>query len=161
MQRKNDPAIDLLISEISCLERKLQSYKKAVNVLCANIGRPLHYPEAVDPAALAQNTGDSEEKRPESGFSSDAFRGKSQLEAVRELLLRRAAGNQGFAKPTEILEGLKEGGYLFKAKTNEIALVGLRAMLRSNDSVFSKSVDRRWGLIEVLKQQSNEMLFEK
>jgi len=68
----------------------------------------------------------------------DTFYGKKQMTAVREYLEMRRAQGDGPATPREILDALKAGGYRFEAKTADIALVGLRALLRKANNVFHR-----------------------
>jgi hypothetical protein len=51
--------------------------------------------------------------------------------------MRRSAG-LGPAKPREIYDALRQGGYQFNAQEDETALVGMRALLRKMNSTFHK-----------------------
>jgi hypothetical protein len=68
----------------------------------------------------------------------DTFYGKKQMTAVREYLEMRRAQGDGPATPREILDALKAGGYRFEAKSDDIALVSLRALLRKANTVFHR-----------------------
>lgn len=68
----------------------------------------------------------------------DTFYGKKQMTAIREYLTMRRAQGDGPATPREILDALKAGGYRFEASSDEIAAVGLRALLRKANNVFHK-----------------------
>ncbi len=68
----------------------------------------------------------------------DTFYGKKQMTAIREYLSMRRTQGDGPATPREILDALKAGGYQFEAKSDDIALVGLRALLRKANNVFHK-----------------------
>ena len=68
----------------------------------------------------------------------DTFYGKKQMTAIREYLTMRRAQGDGPATPREIIDALKAGGYRFEAKSEDIALVGLRALLRKANNVFHK-----------------------
>lgn len=68
----------------------------------------------------------------------DTFYGKKQMTAIREYLTMRRAQGDGPATPREILDALKAGGYRFETKSDDIALVGVRALLRKANSVFHK-----------------------
>lgn len=52
----------------------------------------------------------------------------------------------GPAKPREIYEALKAGGYQFEAKDDEIALVGLRALLRKRSAFFQRLPNGTYGM---------------
>lgn len=77
---------------------------------------------------------------------SDTFYGKRQQTAIREFLEMRKAQNLGPAKPREIYEALKAGGYQFEAKDDETAMIGLRALLRKRTNFFHKMADGSYGL---------------
>lgn len=68
----------------------------------------------------------------------DTFYGKKQMTAIREYLTMRRAQGDGPATPREVLDALKAGGYQFETKSDDIALVGLRALLRKANNVFHK-----------------------
>jgi hypothetical protein len=71
-------------------------------------------------------------------INSDAFYGKRQATAVREYLEMRRSAGLGPAKPREIYDALRQGGYQFNAQEDETALVGMRALLRKMNSTFHK-----------------------
>jgi hypothetical protein len=71
----------------------------------------------------------------------DSFYGKKQMTAIREYLAMRRAQGDGPATPREILDALKAGGYKFDTKTDDIALVGVRALLRKANTVFHRLPD--------------------
>lgn len=151
MAQNLNPAIELLIAQIDELERKANAYKASVNVLCEKDGVPPIYPD--DGGGGRRLNGQDHQEpvgvRP-AAMGPDTFHGKPQQTAVRELLAIRRAANptQGPAKPDEILAGLKAGGYVVQAKSDEIALVGLRAMLRKRNTIFYKLPNGTWGLRE-------------
>ncbi len=68
----------------------------------------------------------------------DTFYGKKQMTAIREYLTMRRAQGDGPATPREVLDALKAGGYRFETKSDDIALVGVRALLRKANNVFHK-----------------------
>ena len=151
-QQRRILAIDLLITQIEELERKANAYKASVNVLCENDGLPPKYPDSGGPRGDGGGIPRDSKADPAShhhhGIRPDTFYGKPQQTAVRELLAIRKTLGDGPARPAEILGGLKAGGYQVEAKTDDIALVGIRAMLRKRISVFHKSPNGDWGLRE-------------
>lgn len=59
--------------------------------------------------------------------------------------MRRALGS-GPATPKEIYEAIVAGGFQFEAKTADIAMVGLRALLRKRTAFFHKLPNGTYGL---------------
>jgi hypothetical protein len=143
--------LGLLIERIMELEQRVNAYKASVNTLCEKDGLPPMFPNGGGGGSKPASDSAPSPIRPDmpTAIRPGAFYGKKQQTAVRELLaMRKAAGGNGPAKPNEILEALKAGGYQVEAKTDEIALVGLRAMLRKRNTVFHKLPNGAWGLRE-------------
>jgi hypothetical protein len=150
MGTDQNPAIELLVAQIEELERKANAYRASVNFLCEKDGKPPLFPDnggggggRVNGPERSQGSSSAPVQ-----IKPDTFYGRPQQTAVREFLAIRKAAGAGPAKPLEILEGLRAGGYQVEAKTDEIALVGLRAMLRKRSTVFHKLPNGAWGLKE-------------
>ncbi len=60
--------------------------------------------------------------------------------------MRKAQGGDGPAKPREIFDALKAGGFEFEAKDDNIAMIGLRNMLRKRYETFQKLSSGTYGL---------------
>jgi hypothetical protein len=60
--------------------------------------------------------------------------------AVRQYLEMRfnEIGASNPAKPREIFDALKQGGFHFEAKDDAIAIISLRNLLRKNTNMFTK-----------------------
>lgn len=71
-------------------------------------------------------------------INSDTFYGKKQATAIREYLEMRRSAGMGPAKPREIYDALCQGGFQYRAKDEETALVGMRTMLRKSNVTFHK-----------------------
>jgi hypothetical protein len=79
----------------------------------------------------------------------DTFYGKKQMTAIREYLTMRRAQGDGPATPREVLDALKAGGYLFETKSDDIALVTVRALMRKANNVFHRLPGgNTYGLLE-------------
>jgi hypothetical protein len=145
-----NPAIELLVAQIEELERKANAYRASVNVLCEKDGKPPLFPDNGSGGGGRAGGPERSQGSPSASvqIKSDTFYGRPQQTAVREFLAIRKAAGAGPAKPGEILEGLKAGGYQVEAKSDEIALVGLRAMLRKRNTIFHKLPNGAWGLKE-------------
>lgn len=150
MGNNQNPTIELLIAQITELERKANAYRASVNVLCERDGLPPMYPDSGGDGGGSGTKGHSNHDTASAiaHIKPDMFYGKAQQTAVREYLGVRKAKGDGPAKPAEILAGLRAGGYQVEAKTDDIALVGLRAMLRKRTVVFHKLPNGTWGLSE-------------
>jgi hypothetical protein len=127
-----NPAIAALENRLAEHERKVSELRSAINLLYQEAGQQQKYPEA---AAGGGNGGGGLTL---TQIKRDSFYGKKQMTAVREYLeMRRAQGN-GPATPREIYDAMKAGGYTFGTKSDHIALVTLRALLRKATTVFHK-----------------------
>jgi len=122
------PAIAALERRLTEAERKVNELKSAINVLCAEAGMQPRYPDGGGGGGTQAVT----------SIQSDTFYGQPQQKAVRTYLEMRKAQGQGPATPREIFDALKAGGFDFRAKNDEIAMVGLRALLRKRTEVFHK-----------------------
>lgn len=133
------PAINALEKRVEEAERKAGELLSALNVLREDAELPPRAPMVGSPAS-----GDSVSTK----IESDTFFGRPQQTAVREYLeMRKVQGLEGPATPREIYEALISGGFRYKAKDAETALVGLRAMLRKRTGVFVKVGDGKYGLV--------------
>ena len=112
------------------IERKVNGLIKALNVLRAEAGMPPYSPSPDD---------DGDKMVPKSlDIKSDTFFGKRQHTAIREYLEMRQASGDGPARPREIYDALKSGGFEFESTNVQTALSALRAMLRRRTNVFVK-----------------------
>jgi hypothetical protein len=79
--------------------------------------------------------------------NADTFYGKTIATASREYLEMRRGANLGPASPREIFDALTQGGYQFEAKSETIAMVGLRSNLRKNSKTFHRLPNGQYGLL--------------
>jgi hypothetical protein len=107
--------------------------ERTVNTLCREAGYPPRYTEATTSTKVTQ-------------ISDDTFYGQKQTPAMRMYLDMRKAQGLGPATAREIYEAIKSGGYVFEAKDAETALVGMRALLRTQPNVFHRLPQGTWGL---------------
>jgi hypothetical protein len=145
MATEQNPAIEFLVAQIDELERKANAFRASVNVLRQSDGLPPMFPD-LGGGGSGGVRAPHEASRGVTQIKPDTFYKKPQQTAVRELLAMRKLSGDGPAKPNEILEALKAGGYQVEAKSDDIALVGLRAMLRKRPEVFHKLPNGTWGL---------------
>jgi hypothetical protein len=135
------PAITLMERKVDEAERKVNELLGALNVLRAEAGMPPR------PGGGGGGTaGDLGGPIP-TQIKPDTFLGKKQQTAIREYLEIRRAQGLGPAKPREIYDALHAGGYQFEAKSDDVALVGLRALLRKRTETFYQLNNGTYGLV--------------
>src|SRR6185312_9267671 len=79
-------------------------------------------------------------------IKSDTFYGKKMQTAAREFLEMRKRADLSAAKPREIFDALKAGGFEFDTKDETTALISLRGALRKNSTTFHKLPNGEYGL---------------
>ncbi len=132
-----EAAIANLERGIDEYEQKIRALRTAINTFCENAGLPPRYAEAM-------LTGGGSAKV--SKIQDDTFYGKKQTHAMRDYLEMRKLQGLGPATPREIYEALKVGGYQYDSKDDTVALVGVRALLRTQPNVFHKLPQGTYGL---------------
>lgn len=133
-------SVNDLTPAIQLLERKVNTLLSALNVLREEAGMPPFSPSAG--GHREPGPGASMEIKP------DRFFNKRQHTAIREYLELRHTNELGPAKPREIFEALKAGGFQYETKDDQVALVGLRSLLRRRTNVFIKVGDTgAYGLV--------------
>ena len=112
----------------------------ALNVLRAEVGMPPYTPSSA--------SGGEPGRTASLKIKPDVFFNKRQHTAIREYLKMRQAHGLGPATPREIYEALKKGGFQYEARDDQVALVGLRALLRRRTNAFIKVGDTgAYGLV--------------
>jgi hypothetical protein len=109
--------------------------ERTINTLCKEAGYPPRYSETSTSNAMKVTQ-----------IADDTFYGQKQTPAMRSYLEMRKAQGLGPATPREIYEAIKSGGYVFEAKDAEVALVGMRALLRTQPTIFHRLPQGTWGL---------------
>ena len=131
---------DALTPAIHLLERKVNALLSALNVLRGEAG--------MSPYSPSPGSGGEPGLGASLEIRADTFFNKVQHTAMREYLEMRRAHGLGPAKPREIFEALKAGGFHHEAKADSVAMVGLRALLRRRTNVFIKVGDTgAYGLV--------------
>lgn len=131
------PAIDLFRSKLADAERNVNQIRGALNLLLVEAGMP--------PLPTGGGDGGNDGSAP-TEIKPDTFYGKRLQTASREYLEMRRARGQGPAKPREIYDAVVSGGFQFETTNADVALVGLRAMLRKRSHVFHKLPNGTYGL---------------
>jgi len=137
----NAAAIEALEKRLAEMERKGNALIEVINDLRAEDGLP---PRA--PLGAGNGTAAATGSGPIHSIQPDTFYGKKMQTAVREYLEMRKAANQGPATPREIYDALKSGGFQSDAKSDDVALVSLRAMMRKRTAYFHKLPNGTYGL---------------
>jgi hypothetical protein len=130
-----DPAINVLERRREEALVGVAELERTINALCKEAGYPARYTET---------SGAGGNKVTQIG--DDTFYGMKQTSAMRMYLEMRKAQSLGPASAREIYEAIKSGGYVFEAKDAETALVGMRALLRTQPLVFHRLPQGTWGL---------------
>jgi hypothetical protein len=133
------PAITLMERKVDEAERKVNELLGALNVLRAEAGLP--------PRPGGNNGGPGGGDQVQTQIKPDTFFGKKQQTAIRQYLEMRRAQGLGPAKPREIYDALLAGGYEYEAKNAEVALVGMRALLRKRTETFVQLSNGSYGLV--------------
>ena len=131
------PAIELFRGKLADAERNVNQIRGALNLLLVEAGLP-----PIPSGGGDQGGGGTAPTE----IAPDTFYGKRLQTAAREYLEMRRARGQGPAKPREIYEAVVAGGFQFEATSADVALVGLRAMLRKRSHVFHKLPNGTYGL---------------
>lgn len=127
--------IELLSERIRAKESEANQLKKLVNDLCAEARLPIRFPNLTEVAAGAVVN------------RADQFYGLPLNTAMRNYLEMRKAANLGPATITEIFKALKEGGYKFDTKNDDIARIVVGNSLRKTAVVFHKLPTGQYGLL--------------
>ena len=141
----NKAALDTLEARLADVVRKGNALVEVINDLRAADGIPPLPPlGGGDGGGIAGSSGSSAVTQ----IKPDTFYGKKLQTAVREYLEMRHAIAHGTnpATPKEIYEAITMGGYQFEAKSADIAMVGLRALLRKRTAFFHKLPNGTYGL---------------
>lgn len=135
-------AIAALEARLADAERKANGLRLAINALCEENGEDPRYP---DGGGAPLNHHSSKDAGSGGGVTlaqirSDSFTGKKLQTAVREYLDMRAAtaGMERTAKPRDMLDALKRGGFEFATRDDEVSLQVIRSMLRKRTAFFRK-----------------------
>jgi hypothetical protein len=135
MPNELDPAIAAFERKREEALANVMEHERTINSLCKEAGYPIRYTESAANHATKVTQ-----------ISDDTFYGQKQTPAMRTYLDMRKAQGLGPATPREIYEAIKSGGYVFEAKDAEVALVGMRALLRTQPNIFHKLPQGTWGL---------------
>jgi hypothetical protein len=133
------PAITLLEGDYEEMVRNANALLTTINVLRTRAGMP--------PKAPGGGGGSSGGNTPTlTQIKPDTFYGKKMQTAIREYLEMRKAAGDGPATPRQIFDAITAGGFKFDASTDQVALVGMRALLRKRTQFFHKLPNGTYGL---------------
>ncbi|MET4293638.1 hypothetical protein ABIB06_004710 [Bradyrhizobium sp. LB8.2] len=135
MPSEFDPAIAAMERRREEALAGVADLERTINHLCKEAGYPPRYNEATVSNATKVTQ-----------ISDDTFYGMKQTPAMRAYLEMRKAQGLGPANTREIYDALVQGGYQFESKTPDIAMVGMRALLRTQPLVFHRLPQGTWGL---------------
>jgi hypothetical protein len=132
------PAIEAFKTQLVQAEQRVLEIKKSINSLYELAGEAAPYGVEVTATTPSFSL---------SAIPGDAFYGKSINTAAREYLEMRKNGGLGPASPRDVYEALAKGGLAFEAKDKTIAIIGVRATLRKNSSLFHRLPSGEYGLL--------------
>jgi hypothetical protein len=135
MPSELDPAIAALERRREEALATAAELERTINTLCKEAGYAPRYTEATSTSSTKVTH-----------ISDDTFYGQKQTPAMRTYLEMRKTQNLGPATAREIYDAIKAGGYVFEAKDATTALVGMRALLRTQPNVFHRLPQGTWGL---------------
>jgi hypothetical protein len=146
MNMSNKAALETLEARLSDVVRKGNALVEVINDLRAADGLPPLPPLGGGDGGVG--VGHSSGSGAVMQIKPDSFYGKKLQTAIREYLELRYAIVHGTnpATPKEIYEAITAGGYQFEAKTPDIAMVGMRALLRKRTAFFHKLPNGTYGL---------------
>ena len=127
--------IEVLTARVSAKEDEANKLKKLVNELCVEAGLDARYPDVPDAGGTLGT------------IRSDQFYGQTLTAAIRNYLERRKASNLGAASVTEIYRSIKDGGYKFETKSEDIARISVANALRKTSSIFHRLPNGHYGLL--------------
>lgn len=131
------PAIEAFKMQLAQAEQRVTEIKKSINSLYELAGEPLPYSVEAENAPTVNLA----------AIKGDTFYGKSVNTAAREYLEMRRTAGLGPASPRDVYEALSKGGLKFEAKDATIAIIGVRATLRKNSSLFHRLPSGEYGLL--------------
>jgi len=127
--------IEVLTNKVRAKEEEANKLKKLINELCTEAGIEIRFPDI------------SESGTTLAGIRADQFYGLTLTAAIRNYLERRKASGLGAASVLEIYRAIKDGGYKFGAKNEEIEKISLSNALRKNSSIFHRLPNGQYGLL--------------
>ena len=127
--------IDVLTKRVGAKEEEANKLKKLVNELCAEADVAVRYPNI------------AEAGRSISAIRSDQFYGQTLTASVRNYLEQRKASQLGAAGVQEIYLAIRDGGYKFETKNEEIAKISVGNALRKTSSIFHRLPNGQYGLL--------------
>lgn len=150
MATEFDAALQALERKLNDSEQTARGLRVAINALLELKGEKPRFPpdgggSGGGGLAATDDGGSTGAAGALTAIKGDSFFGKKLSTAMREFLTMVRAKGGGPATPREIFEALRRGGYKFETKSDEIALVNIRAMLRKNTPTFVK-VGNGYGL---------------
>lgn len=126
--------IDVLSARVTVKEDEANKLKKLVNELCGEAGISIRYPAILESGGIGS-------------IRADQFYGLPLTAAIRNYLELRKSGGLGAASPSDIFRAIKDGGYKFDTKNDEIARISVGNALRKTSSIFHRLPNGQYGLL--------------
>ncbi|MEY2427419.1 MAG: hypothetical protein QOJ40_304 [Verrucomicrobiota bacterium] len=126
--------IEVLGNKVRTKEEEVKKLKKLVNELCDEVGIPARY----------SNVGDA---GGDSALRSDHFYGQTLTAAIRNYLDHRKSSGLGAASSVDIYRAIRDGGYKFETRNEDIAKISVNNALRKTSSIFHRLPNGQYGLL--------------
>ncbi len=127
--------IEVLAKKVAAKEEEANKLKRLVNELCEEVGLAPHYANITDSSAAITS------------IRADHFYGQTVTAAIRNYLEIRRASNLGAATVSDIYSALRDGGFKFGAKNEDIAKIVVSNNLRKSSSIFHRLPNGQYGLL--------------
>ncbi len=127
--------IEVLAKKVAAREEEANKLKRLVNELCEEVGLAPRY------ASIADSGGTI------TSIRADHFYGQTVTAAIRNYLEIRKASNLSAATVSEIYSALRDGGFKFGSKTEDIAKIVVANNLRKSSSIFHRLPSGQYGLL--------------
>jgi hypothetical protein len=127
--------IEVLTKRVVGKEEEANKLKKLVNELCAEAAIAARYPNIVEAGVSI------------GAIRPDQYYGQPLTAAIRSYLEQRKASGLGAAALTEIYSAIRDGGYKFETKSEDIAQISVGNTLRKSSSIFHRLPNGQYGLL--------------
>lgn len=135
-----EEALEGLKKAIEQKQKELEDLQSAANQLSKLANMPLQ--------DFSVSSRSKQEIPTGKGMRGDEYYGRALATVIAEILEKRNRKGMGPATIREIYEEMKDGGYRFDAKDEDLAMRGITISVRKNVAKFHKLPSGKFGLTE-------------